>query len=56
MLATASASVATVNPVRARRRDRSVIDLRSDAETISASSAGDDDAVADRDDTLCPRR
>ena len=34
MLATASASVATVNAVRALRRDRSVTDLRSEAETI----------------------
>ena len=49
MLATASARVATVNDVRARRRVRSVTDLRTEAASISAASVRDDDAVADRD-------
>ena len=52
MLATASARVATVKAVRARRRERSVTDLRNEAESISAASVRDDDAVADRDDAV----
>ena len=51
--ATANASVATVKNVRDLRRLRSVIDLRVDAESIAASSRGDDDnAIADRDDPV----
>ena len=38
-----------MNDVRARRRVRSVTDLRTEAASISAASVRDDDAVADRD-------